>query len=92
MAIPWGTPVLPTHCKCAEFSRWLATHGSNPTMVRTVMEARDSEGPLFGVGTQVSYLRPGGKLMRERYYHNAVVVRLLSVRYGAQWVAVLGLN
>jgi hypothetical protein len=80
-ALPWGESVTAQHCQCAEFSSWFGRHGGDSNLIYAVEAAKDVNGTLWSPTDNVSYWRPGGKHLKERYWYNAVLGGLWSIRF-----------
>ena len=91
-AVPWGTEVAPEDCQCEAFAAWLGRHSSLPQDVVRVANALDVEGPKWKLADSVSYWRPGGRHLSERWWYNAKVLDLTAVRFPRCWRVVAQLN
>ena len=91
-AVLWGTEVAPEHCQCEAFAAWLGRHSSLPQDVVRVESTSDVEGSRWKLGDPVSYWRPGGPNLSERWWYDAKVLDLTSVRFPRRWCVVAQLN
>ena len=69
-AVAWGTPVKKADCQCADFSRWIGKHKADNSLVQPVDSASDCLGKEWHLDDKITYWRPGGKNMKERFGYN----------------------
>ena len=92
-AVAWGTPVKKADCQCADFSRWIGKHKADNSLVQPVDSASDCLGKEWHLDDKISYWRPGGKNMKERFWYNGQPSEIWKVRFPTGvWRNVVALN
>ena len=90
--LAWGVPAQDA-CQCKELAEWIGKHKNDASLVRCPSTAQDCEGTTWSLDDKVSYWRPGGRHMKERYWYNCVAAALYSIRKAdGVWATVAQVN
>ena len=94
VGVAWGTEPLPCHCD--QWWPWLEKHtgpGQAAQLLDEVATNWDEEKVKATPQPLVSYWRPGGRNMRERYFYNGVVLGAWKVLFpGGHRVDIVGVS